>query len=140
MVTNRSFGSSFGYASITTTQQGAVESCPCSKWNYVDTEQLAKLKLGTGSNEGIFLETSKQNLTSDYEPLRSWINRLRRVVLPKGRLRKEEDEGLASRMMSTLAEAQTPPDVLAKLNTSSFSNWFEEGKLTANMVSFTSSE
>lgn len=83
------------------------------KWNYVDMEELAKLKLGTVSDEGIFLETLNQHVTSYYEPLRPWINRLRRVVFPNGRLRRQEDESLASKMMAILAEAQRDPDVLA---------------------------
>ena len=40
------------------------------KWNYMDIEELAKLKLGTILDEGIFLETLKQNLTLYYKPLR----------------------------------------------------------------------
>lgn len=88
------------------------------KWNYVDTEELAKLKLGTVSDEGIFLETLKQHLTSYYEPLRLWINRLRRVVFPNGRLRKEEDEDLALNMMEILAEAQRDSGVMANSHVS----------------------
>ena len=88
------------------------------KWNYVDTEELAILKLGTVSDEGIFLETLKQNLTPCYKSLGQWINKLRRVVFPNGRLRKGEDEGLASKMMEILSEAQRDSDVVANLNAS----------------------
>lgn len=92
------------------------------KWNFMDPEELAGIKLGIVADEEIFLETFKQYLTLYYNPLRPWINRLRRVVFPNGRLRKEEDEGLASKMMLILAEAQGDPDVLANPDTSDFSN------------------
>jgi len=80
------------------------------KWNYVNTEELAILKLGIVADEEDFLETLTQYLTLYYSPLRLWINRLRRVVFPNGRRRKDEDEGLASKMMSILAKAQRDPD------------------------------
>jgi hypothetical protein len=78
----------------------------------MDTEELAKVKLGTELDKGVFLEILKQNLTSYYKPLGPWINRLRRVVFPNGRLRKEEDEDLASKMMEILGEAQRDPEAL----------------------------
>lgn len=90
------------------------------KWNYAEMEELAKLKLGTVLDEDIFLETLKLNLTPYYTPLGPWINRLRRVVFPQGRLRKEEDESLASKMLKILQEAQIDPAVLSKPNTSGF--------------------
>ena len=33
------------------------------KWNYVDTEELAKLKLGTVAKESIFMKTITDNFT-----------------------------------------------------------------------------
>jgi len=81
-------------------------------WNYEETVKLAKLKLGTVSDEDIFLETMNQHFTLYFKPFIPWMNRLRRIVFPSGRLRKEEDEGLASKMMETLREAQKDPNVL----------------------------
>ncbi len=52
--------------------------------------------------------------------MKPWINRLRKVTFPNGRLRKEEDEGLASKLMAILDEAQRDPDVLASPKTSRF--------------------
>lgn len=86
------------------------------KWNYVNTEELAILKLGIVADEEVFLETLNQYLTVYYKSLRPWVNRLRRVIFPNGRLRKEEDKGLASKIMAILAEAQRDPDVLANPN------------------------
>jgi hypothetical protein len=90
------------------------------KWNYVDPEELAGMKLGVVADDEIFLETLRQHLTPYYKQLGPWINRLRRVVFPHGRLRKEEDEGLPSTMMHILQEAQKDPDVLSKPNTTDF--------------------
>jgi hypothetical protein len=81
-------------------------------WNYEETVKLAKLKLGTVSDQDIFLETMNQHFTPYFTPFIPWMNRLRRVVFPNGRLRKEEDEGLASKMMEILREAQNEPDVM----------------------------
>ncbi len=35
-------------------------------WNYVDTEELAKLKLGTVAKEAIFMKTIRDNFTPYY--------------------------------------------------------------------------
>jgi len=50
------------------------------KWNYVDMEELAKLKLDTVAQETIFLRTVTENFTPYYKPLIPWVNRLRKVV------------------------------------------------------------
>ena len=49
-------------------------------WNYARTEQLAKLKLGTVSDDGMFRKTATEHFTEYYKPLIPWVNRLRRVV------------------------------------------------------------
>ena len=85
------------------------------KWNYLDTEELATSKLGTVSDEDIFLEIVSQNFTSYHQPLVPWMNRLRRIVFPNGRLRKEPDKGLAARMRKLLGEAQQDSNVLGEL-------------------------
>ncbi|KAH7031009.1 LOW QUALITY PROTEIN: uncharacterized protein B0I36DRAFT_322999, partial [Microdochium trichocladiopsis] len=72
------------------------------KWNYVDMEELAKLKLGTIGKETIFLRTMANNSTSFFEPLLPLLNELRKVVFPKDRPWEREDEKLYSRMIETL--------------------------------------
>lgn len=54
------------------------------KWKYADTEELARLKLGTVSDEGIFRKTVTEHFTEYYKPLILWLNRLRRVVFQHG--------------------------------------------------------
>lgn len=81
------------------------------EWNYVDMEKLAKLKLGTISDEEIFLNTVKENFTLYYEPLIPWVNRLRRVVFPGGGRRKVEDRELFSLMKAVLGKARDDPQV-----------------------------
>jgi hypothetical protein len=83
------------------------------KWNYADTEELAKLKLGTVSDEGIFCKTITEYFTEYYKPLIPWLNRLRRVVFPNGGRWKSEDRELYSRMKGILCEARKDPQVLA---------------------------
>lgn len=53
------------------------------KWNYADTEELAKLKLGTVAKEAIFMKTITDNFTLYYKSLIPLLNALRRVVFPK---------------------------------------------------------
>jgi hypothetical protein len=75
------------------------------KWNYTDMEELAKLKLGTVAKEAIFMTTITDNLTSYFEPLVPWVNRLRKIVFPRDSPQEQEDESLYSRMRGTLREA-----------------------------------
>jgi hypothetical protein len=75
------------------------------KWNFVDTEELAKLKLGTVAKEAIFVKTITDNFTPYFELLIPWVNRLRKIVFPRDRPREQEDERLYSRMKETLQEA-----------------------------------
>ncbi len=83
------------------------------KWNFVDTEELAKLKLGTVSDEGIFNKTITEYFTEYHKSLIPWLNRLRRVVFPEGRRWKSEDRELYSRMKEIIREARKDPKVLA---------------------------
>jgi Fungal protein kinase len=85
------------------------------EWSYVGMEKLAKLKLGTISEEEIFLNTVKENFTSYYGPLISWIKRLRRVLFPGGGRRKEEDRELFSLMKTVLEKARDDPQVSMEL-------------------------
>ncbi|KAH6703019.1 hypothetical protein BKA61DRAFT_189254 [Leptodontidium sp. MPI-SDFR-AT-0119] len=75
------------------------------KWNYVDMEELAKLKLGTVAKETIFMKTITDNFTSYFEPLIPWVNRLRKIVFPRDRPQEQEDERLYSRIKGILREA-----------------------------------
>ncbi|KAK4131096.1 hypothetical protein BT67DRAFT_389147 [Trichocladium antarcticum] len=75
------------------------------KWNYADTEELAKLKLGTVSDEDIFRKTMEESFTEYYWPLVPWVNKLRKVVFPGGGRWKREDSGLYARMREILEEA-----------------------------------
>ncbi|KAF2844181.1 hypothetical protein T440DRAFT_523703 [Plenodomus tracheiphilus IPT5] len=54
------------------------------KWNYANTEELAKLKLGTVSDDAIFRKTTLEHFTDYYQPLIPCINRLRRQIFPGG--------------------------------------------------------
>ncbi|KAG9229575.1 hypothetical protein BJ875DRAFT_537638 [Amylocarpus encephaloides] len=83
------------------------------KWNSVDTKELAKLKLGTVSDEGIFNKTTTEHFTEYRKPLMHWLNRLRRVVFSEGRRWKSEDRELYSRMKEVIREARKDPKVLA---------------------------
>jgi Fungal protein kinase len=84
------------------------------KWNYVDMEELAKLKKGTVAHEGDFIRTTKENFTPYYKILGPWVNRLRKTVFPSGGRWEKEDRGLPSRMKGVLHRAQNDPEVLAE--------------------------
>jgi hypothetical protein len=83
------------------------------KWNYADPEELAKLKLGTVSDDDIFRKTAAEHFTEYYKPLIPWLKGLRRVVFPDGGRWKREDRELYSRMKEILRKARKDPDVLA---------------------------
>ncbi|KAF1965563.1 hypothetical protein BU23DRAFT_593649 [Bimuria novae-zelandiae CBS 107.79] len=54
------------------------------KWNYANTEELAKLKLGTVSDDEIFRKTILEHFTEYYQPLIPCVNSLRKAVFPGG--------------------------------------------------------
>ena len=85
------------------------------KWNYEETEELAKLKKGTVDHEGDFIKTVEENFTSYYRPLIPWVNRLRKVVFPDGGRWKREEKGLYSQMKAVLRKAREDPQVLMEL-------------------------
>lgn len=76
------------------------------KWNFVDTEELAKLKLGTVAKEAIFMKTISDNFTTYYKPLIPLVNSLRKIVFPKDKPWEQEDERLYSRMREILQKEQ----------------------------------
>ena len=86
------------------------------RWNYVDTDELAKLKKGEVSDEGDFIKTAEEHFTSYYQPFVPWVNRLRKVVFPNGRRWEKEDLGLYPRMQEILYEAQEDPTVVDMLS------------------------
>ncbi|KAK3902003.1 hypothetical protein C8A05DRAFT_34323, partial [Staphylotrichum tortipilum] len=81
------------------------------KWNYADTEELAKLKLGTVSDTDIFRKTTEEFFTRYYTPLVHWVNTLRKAVFPGGGRWKREDSGLYARMRGILEDAGKDPKV-----------------------------
>ncbi|KAI9375178.1 hypothetical protein BJX61DRAFT_531813 [Aspergillus egyptiacus] len=74
------------------------------EWNYVGTEELAKLKLGTILDD-LFPITMDQ-FTEYHQPLKRWVDQLRRAVFPKGSIRRKEDQHLFSRMLKILQDAE----------------------------------
>ncbi|PYI24528.1 hypothetical protein BO99DRAFT_418643 [Aspergillus violaceofuscus CBS 115571] len=76
------------------------------EWNFLKMETLATTKLGTVSDEDLFFRTMRNFFTEYYKPLMPWVNRLRRVVFPGGRMWKSEDEGLNTSMIEVLQAAE----------------------------------
>ncbi|KAI5456214.1 kinase-like domain-containing protein, partial [Mariannaea sp. PMI_226] len=75
------------------------------KWNYVDTEELAGIKLGISADEHIFLKTTEERFTEYYKSFVPWTNRLRKVVFPNGGRWTTENEGLYRSVQKILSEA-----------------------------------
>ncbi|KID93966.1 serine/threonine-protein kinase Sgk2, partial [Metarhizium majus ARSEF 297] len=68
------------------------------KWNYVDTEELAGMKLGIVAKEAIFIKTIADNFTPYYEPLITLLNKLRKIVFPMDKPWEREDVRLYYKM------------------------------------------
>jgi|SRR5271163_4711279 hypothetical protein len=83
------------------------------KWNYMNTKELARMKLGVVAEEDIFSKTTTEYFTEYYELLIPWLNRLRKVAFPDGGRWKREDRELYSWMKEILREARMDPKVLA---------------------------
>ncbi|KAK8007111.1 cystathionine gamma-synthase [Apiospora arundinis] len=81
------------------------------KWNYVDTEELAGMKLGVIAEEDVFQTTVADAFTMYYKPLAPCISRLRKVVFPGGGRWKKENKGLYDSMKEFLRQAQRDPEV-----------------------------
>ncbi|KAH7053481.1 hypothetical protein B0J12DRAFT_598595 [Macrophomina phaseolina] len=82
------------------------------KWNYMNTEELAGIKLGVVANKGIFLRTVTDNFTEYYQPLIPWVDELRKEIFPNGGIWEREEPELYSRMMDILREAREDSRVL----------------------------
>ncbi|KAK8002315.1 zinc-binding oxidoreductase CipB [Apiospora arundinis] len=81
------------------------------KWNYVDTEELARIKKGEVSHEGDFIRSAEENFTGIYQPLIPWVNRLRKAIFPNGGRWEKEDSALYARMRNILQEARQDPTI-----------------------------
>jgi hypothetical protein len=68
-------------------------------------EDLAKLKLGKVSDDAIF-ENTMGKFTEYHRPLKRWVDELRRVIFPNGKIRRKDDKGLFSRILLILQAAQ----------------------------------
>ncbi|OJD20264.1 hypothetical protein ACJ73_08402 [Blastomyces percursus] len=84
------------------------------EWNYVNTEKLADEKKGVVNDEGDFLRIAEENFTPYYQPLASWVNRLRRVVFPGGGRWKKLNPHLSSEMVDVLQRAQSNLNVIGQ--------------------------
>jgi hypothetical protein len=76
------------------------------KWNYIDTEELAKLKKGEVGDESDFLRTAEATFTSCYQSLIPCVNRLRRKVFPNGGRWRVPNPKLYSDMKEILRAAR----------------------------------
>ncbi|KAH0550889.1 hypothetical protein GP486_007747 [Trichoglossum hirsutum] len=83
-------------------------------WNFIDAEDLAKLKSGIVVDEEMFIWMMEKDFTDYYKPLIPWVNELRKVVFPDNKAWVKEDKGLYSRMKKVLQEARNDPKVLAE--------------------------
>ncbi|KAF2788689.1 hypothetical protein K505DRAFT_410741 [Melanomma pulvis-pyrius CBS 109.77] len=75
-------------------------------WNYVDTEELAKIKKGVVGDERDFLKTIEATFTLYYQPLIPHVNRLRRKVFPDGRRWRIPNPKLYDEMKEILRTAR----------------------------------
>ncbi|TWU75060.1 hypothetical protein ED733_006610 [Metarhizium rileyi] len=76
------------------------------EWNYARTEDLAKLKLGTVSDDRIFRSTAVKHFTEYYQPLIPCVDRLRRKVFPGGRRWRDPNQKLYAEMKEIFRAAQ----------------------------------
>ena len=84
------------------------------RWNYADTEELAKIKKGEVSHERDFIKTAGEHFTTYHKPLIPWVNKLRRTVFPNGERWEKDDPKLYSQMREVLRKAMEDPDVKAE--------------------------
>jgi hypothetical protein len=81
------------------------------RWNYADTEELAKIKSGTVNEERHFIKTVTEHFTPYFRPHIPWVNRLRKTVFPDGKTRGREDRELYAQMRERLRRAMDDHDV-----------------------------
>jgi hypothetical protein len=83
------------------------------KWNYADTEELAKIKEGTVAREQVFNKTT-ENFTPYFQPFVPLMKKLRRIIFPMGKPWENEDKKLYSQMREILRKAMEDLDVMAE--------------------------
>ncbi|KAI4124476.1 MAG: hypothetical protein LQ347_005719, partial [Umbilicaria vellea] len=65
------------------------------RWSYVESsEELAWIKLSVVVEEAFFIKTVEGHFTPYYKPLVPLMNQLRKLIFPKGKAWKREDEKL----------------------------------------------
>lgn len=84
------------------------------KWNYADTQELARSKKGIVDDEGDFLAIAEESFTSYFQPLIPWMNKLRKVVFPGDRRWRTENKGLFSQMIQILQGARDDIEVSSR--------------------------
>jgi Fungal protein kinase len=95
--------------------KGATRVVPeFDEWNFQTLEALATMKVGTISDEGLFLTKMVKFATPYFESLIPWINKLRTKVFPNDKKWKVEDETLYEQMGEVLREAMMDPEVRAE--------------------------
>ena len=77
-----------------------------------DIETLADEKKGLVTDKEDFIKKAEQNFTLRHQALITWVNRLRKMVIPNGRGWQMENKQLYCRMNEILRKAQTDPMVL----------------------------
>ncbi|KAI6257061.1 hypothetical protein MCOR27_000050 [Pyricularia oryzae] len=81
------------------------------QWNYISMDLLAKEKKGQVSHERDFIKFAEENFTPHYQPLVTWVNKLRKAVFPNGGRWEREEIKLYAQMKSILREARGDPEV-----------------------------
>ncbi|OJJ75837.1 hypothetical protein ASPBRDRAFT_51544 [Aspergillus brasiliensis CBS 101740] len=74
------------------------------KLNYMTMTQLACWKKGLVVHEGDFIKKT-ESFTEFYQPLRPWVNHLRKIVFPNGNRWEKEDMQLYTQMKDLLSTA-----------------------------------
>jgi hypothetical protein len=82
-----------------------IRATEFEKWNYLNMEELARLKSGLGSRERRFLKRITKPFTSHYQPLIPNVSRLLRAVFPMVQPWEKEDKEFYSRMKEILRVA-----------------------------------
>ncbi|KAJ1335617.1 Fungal protein kinase [Microdochium nivale] len=77
------------------------------KWNYLGTNELKRMKLGTVADDEFFMGTMMKNFTDHFKALIPAVDRLRRVVFPGGGRWKKENDDLYSSMQNILLRPES---------------------------------
>ena len=86
---------------------GKSRSSPLvDEWNVADAKELARRKGGIIFDKEYFHDTVTSYFTPFYQPLIPWMHQLREVVLPDGKTRRTDDEGLYTVIEGICQDAQ----------------------------------